>query len=89
MHPPHIDKESSLDIEFHVHSVVKSIPVSDKKTGIICEENQRDPALIELTSVIQKGWPIHRHQYSPAIKPYWNMRDELSSINGIKQSHHP
>ncbi|KAK2717782.1 hypothetical protein QYM36_006542 [Artemia franciscana] len=35
LHPPHFDEECSLEIEFHVHSVMKSIPVSDKKMGII------------------------------------------------------
>ncbi|KAK2716465.1 hypothetical protein QYM36_006818 [Artemia franciscana] len=35
LHPPYFDEECSLEIEFHVHSVMKCIPVSDKKMGII------------------------------------------------------
>ncbi|KAK2720085.1 hypothetical protein QYM36_004107 [Artemia franciscana] len=33
--------------------------------------------------VTQRGWPIHRHQFSSAKPPYWKVIDELSSINGI------
>ncbi|KAK2701314.1 uncharacterized protein LOC136043709 [Artemia franciscana] len=83
LHPPHFDEECSLEIEFHVHSVMKSITLSDKKMGLILKENKRDPVMIELTSVIQKGWPNHRYQCSANMQPYWNVRDELSSVDGI------
>ncbi|KAK2704397.1 hypothetical protein QYM36_016703 [Artemia franciscana] len=54
LQPSRFDEECSLEIEFHVLSVMKSIPVSDKKMGLILEENKRDPVMIELTLVIQK-----------------------------------
>ncbi|KAK2723560.1 hypothetical protein QYM36_002039 [Artemia franciscana] len=54
LHPPHFNKKYSMDIEFHIQSIVRSIPVSDKN-----EENRRYPVMIELGLIIQKEWPNH------------------------------
>ncbi|KAK2726579.1 hypothetical protein QYM36_007431 [Artemia franciscana] len=61
LYPPHIDEGCSLDIEFHVHSVAKSIRVSNKKMGIIHEENQRpgyDRTYINEFQIFLKKWDI-------------------------------
>ena len=81
LHPPYVNKECSLDIEFHVHFVLKSIPVSDKKMGIICEENRSEPSMIKLTSGIQKRWPIQRHQCSDAMHQSYKKGDRFRDIN--------
>ncbi|KAK2723244.1 hypothetical protein QYM36_001796 [Artemia franciscana] len=72
LHPPHINEECSLDIEFHVHSVVKSNPVSNKKMGIICEEKLKRPGYDKTyikceRSVVQHQWhhPKRKQSHLP------------------------
>ncbi|KAK2717414.1 hypothetical protein QYM36_006260 [Artemia franciscana] len=49
---------------------------------IICEKNRRGLVKVELGLIIQQRWPNYRSQCSTGIKPFWNVRDDLSSIDG-------
>ena len=71
------------EIEFHVNSFVKHIPVSDTKMEQIRKENQRDPVMQTLIKVIQEGWPVVRKSCPRPVIPYWNFREELAVVDGI------
>lgn len=66
------------DIDFKVNMIEK---LSISKYA----EFQRKTAneLNELYVVIHTGWPGHKQQLPHNVRPYWNVRDELSILNGI------
>lgn len=42
-----------------------------------------DPVLQAITPLIQSGWPNSRSQIPLVARPYWDVRDELSTQDGI------
>ena len=49
----------------------------------IQKATQTDPVMQELASTVLLGWPEARQHVSPAIRAYWNYRDELTVFDGI------
>lgn len=47
------------DLKVYVDSVIKSLPISDRKLQMIREETQNDPKLQLLAEVIVTGFPEH------------------------------
>ena len=67
----------------HVHTVLKSLPVSDVKIKQIQDATRNDSQMQTLKDVIRKGWPANRQDCPKIVLEYWNHRDELSYENGI------
>ena len=67
-------------IEMQVHTVIRSLPVSDEKLRKIKSSTQDHEVLCKLQNTILQGWPAEREQCSPLVLPYWNIRDELSTM---------
>ena len=42
-----------------------------------------DPSLKELKDMIKSGWPETKSHTPASIQVYWNVRDELSEIEGV------
>ena len=53
----------------------KEIPVADALS--------RKPLAQRSDDTILQGWPAEREQCSQLVQPYWNIRDELSTMNGL------
>lgn len=70
-------------LDAHVHTVLKSLPVSDARIQSIVDETQTDGQLQTLVNVIVSGWPDERKLCPKSILEFWNHRDELSYQNGI------
>ncbi|KAJ8382942.1 hypothetical protein SKAU_G00037200 [Synaphobranchus kaupii] len=66
-----------------VHTVLSSVPVSDKRLTEIQEATTQDPQLAALRKATLAGWPDAKKRFPPSIQEYWNHRDELSEIDGI------
>ena len=66
-----------------VHLVVTNLPVSDQKMSDLQACTTSDPDMQQLIAVIKEGWPDHRDSCPPAVKPFWNYRDELSVMEGL------
>ena len=66
-----------------VHLVVTNLPVSDQKMSDLQACTASDPDMQQLIAVIKEGWPDHRDSCPPAVKPFWNYRDELSVMEGL------
>ena len=47
------------------------------------KETALDGELQLLQDVVHKGWPSDQSRVPPSLRPYWNFRDEISSINGL------
>ena len=49
----------------------------------IKSETSTDVELQTLISTVENGWPYRISQTHPALKKYWNVRSEISVIDGI------
>ena len=72
------------EIALHVHLIQSSLPVSKLKLEEIREETAKDESLKDLIEIIKRGWPERIQAcISNSTRMYWDVRDELSELNGI------
>ena len=71
------------EIALHVHLLTSKLPVSKPKLEEIKEAMANDPSLKELKDMIKSGWPETKSHTPASIQVYWNVRDELSEIEGV------
>ena len=71
------------EIALHVHLLTSNLPVSKPKLEEIKRATADDPSLKELKETIKSGWPETKSQTPANIQIYWNVRDELSEVEGI------
>ena len=70
------------EIALHVHLLTSNLPVSKSKLEEIKEATANDPSLKELKDMIKSGWPETKSHALASIQFYWNVRDELSEVEG-------
>ena len=46
-------------------------------------KTQEDTVLSHLCNIIVNGWLSDRQDPAPELRPYWNLRDELTINNGL------
>nr|XP_015833782.1 PREDICTED: uncharacterized protein K02A2.6-like [Tribolium castaneum] len=71
------------DLESVVHSISKHIAVTKEKKEKIKEAMNTDKSMLELLNYCKNGWPKRKTQVPETIKFYWNIRDELSTDDGL------
>ena len=71
------------EIRCHVHSIIKSLPVSASKLDEFKRETAKDENLQKLKHFIQEGWPEDKKTIPDAVKPYLTHQDEISEAEGI------
>ena len=72
---------TEVEVE-HVHAA-QFLPIPDHQLKELQEETAADPTLQVLKHVITDGFPDHKDGLPAAIHPYYNIRDELSVVDGI------
>lgn len=77
------DRNLNEGMEAQVHTVITSVPVSDKRLSEIREATSLDSQLIALKRATLDGWADTRTHCPPIIQEFWNHRDEISEIDGI------
>ena len=70
-------------LEAQVHATVRNLPISDGKLASVQQETLKDSQLQQLTTVINEGWPEHRHECPAHVREYWTVKEDLSVINDI------
>ena len=75
--------ELSEGMDLHVHTVLSSLPISDRKMKEIKAHTEQDPQMDQLKQVILKGWPEERHLCPEQVLDYWNFRDELTVVDSL------
>ncbi|MEW8548052.1 MAG: RNase H-like domain-containing protein [Candidatus Thiodiazotropha sp.] len=70
-------------LDTHVHTVIRSLPVSDIKIQRIQDVTRDDKQMQMLIGVIKSGWPETRQSCPNNVLEYWNHRDEISCENDI------
>ena len=74
---------SETEINCHVHSVISSFPMSTERLKQLEVQTLNDRTLQRVASYITQGWPKSRNHLSPELKPYYNLRDELTVVNNL------
>ena len=64
------DKELDDEIDFHVHSIIASFPISKSKFDEFKAATATDKTLQELSKIIRNGWPQLREQVHNEIKSF-------------------
>ena len=77
---PHGPSEQLLDDELMVCPVDTIVGPQHNKFVTATEADQD---LQQLKRIIRTGWPDARNRLPPGVAPYWNIRDELSTYNGL------
>ena len=57
--------------------------MSDSKLELVKQETIKDNQLQQLITVINEGWPEHRHECAVNVREFWTVKEDLSIINGI------
>lgn len=70
-------------LDTHVHTVIRSLPVSDIKIQQIQDATRDDAQMQMLIEVIKTGWPETRQNCPTTVLEFWNHRDEISCENDI------
>ena len=60
------------DIEFHMSSVISTLPVSDSKLNTFSQEQAEDSVCSTLISYCRNGWPS-KSSLPSCMKPYWEI----------------
>ena len=71
------------DIEVRVHSVTQNFPGSSEQLEQIRCATSEEATLQRLYQVVMNGWPELRRSVQEDVRPYWNMRDEMSTSDGL------
>ena len=71
------------DIGVRVHSVTQNFPGSSEQLEQIRCATAEDATLQRLYQVVMNGWPELRRSVPEDVRPYWNMRDEMSTSDGL------
>ena len=71
------------DIEYHVHAVISNLPISTSKFEEFKQRTLNDLVSKEVMTCVRDGWPQNLSECSPTIKPYFQIRDELSIVDGV------
>ena len=70
-------------MDAHVHTVLSSLPVSDRKLEEVITATVEDLQHSIPRQVILAGWPDSRKEYLPFVLNFWNYRHELIFAHGL------
>ncbi|KAK2718380.1 hypothetical protein QYM36_005628 [Artemia franciscana] len=87
LHLPDVDTKMQNDIEVFVHTVMKSLPVSDSKLDEIRRETEKDTQLKAVKELILKGWPGTRHK-KPRVTPLQTFLQHRSKEQERQKRYH-
>ena len=71
------------DITFVVHTVVKHLPMTPERKAEFQSATKTDACLANLAKLYQSGWPKFKSQVPQNVKYYWNLKDDISEIEGL------
>ena len=71
------------EIALHVQLLTSDLPVSKPKLEEIKDATANGPSLKELKDTIKSGWQETKSHTPASIQVYWNVRGELSEVEGV------
>ena len=70
-------------MEYFIHSVVSTLPISDVKLKELRDLNSNDPTMQMLHQYSLQGWPAHKCDVHPSLKSFWDVRNDIHVTDGI------
>ena len=80
---PTVDDNMEEKIALHVHLVRRTLPVTESKLEEIKRATTEDQSMSTLSETIKYGWPETKGETPVSVHAYWDVRDELSELNGV------
>ncbi|XP_015748130.1 PREDICTED: uncharacterized protein LOC107327924 [Acropora digitifera] len=80
---PTVDDNMEEEIALHDHLVRRTLPVTESKLEEIRREAAEDQSMRALSETIKYGWPETMGETPVSIHAYWDVRDEMSELNGV------
>ena len=80
---PTVDDNMEEEIALHVHLVRRTLPVTESKYEEIKLATAEDQSMRTLCETIKYAWPETKGETPVSIHAYWDVRDELSELNGV------
>ena len=80
---PTVDDNTEEEIALHVHLVRRTLPVTESKLEEIRRETAEGQSMRALSETIKYGWPETKGETPVSIHAYWDVRDEMSELNGV------
>ena len=78
-----IEEISSDEVEIRNMNALEHSPVSDRTTKLILQATEEDQEMQEMIRMIKNGWPGSKKQLSDQLRPYYNVKEELSTRDGL------
>ena len=78
-----VDDNMEEEIALHVHLVRRTLPVTESKLEEIRRETAEDQSMRALSETIKYGWPETKGETPVSIHADWDVRDEMSQLNGV------
>ena len=72
-----------VELDFVVHSVISSLPISPERLNDFKQETTKDDVLQKLKDFTVNGWPEKKDDVPLEVRPYFNCRDEMSYSHGL------
>lgn len=77
------DPRDYLEAQAQVCAITTTNPLTDSHFLTIQKCTADDDEMQKLIKIIKKGWPTHKSEIGDILKPYWDVRDELTYAFGI------
>ena len=78
-----IDEDLQSDMGVLVHSLVKNLDLIVASKSLMQGATTTDNCLTMLQQLTQSGWPSERRTVPEAVRPYWNVRDQVHEAEGL------
>ena len=76
-------ERSAAEIETeHVHAT-QFLPMSEPQITEIQQETAKDDTMQHLMEIIRNGWPENKSHVPSDVQPFYNIRDELATQDGV------
>lgn len=69
--------------EEQVFSIAARIVPSSDTRAQFTEATVSDPSLVVVRELLYKAWPDHKSSCPVPAKPFWNVRHDLSEVDGL------
>lgn len=77
-----LDLECDIEI-CHVSALINCLPISKEKYQLIKQKTTEDPTVTKVLGYIKENCPESKKQVDPQVKPFWNIRHELTAVDDI------
>lgn len=78
-----INKELEYAQTVEEVNMVEDLPIVDERVKEILKETLQDADLKDLTSLIISGFPNNIHDVRESLRPYFKVKDDLTTQNGL------